>query len=108
MMRLWRADDVGECGLLDGLVFGGESFVVLALVFVPGGDVELLDEQVRVFPDAVEVPSDGTGAEPGASHGLHGGDEGSLLVGVDLVADGDGDGAGPVGPDGEPWGVPIG
>src|SRR5829696_4990817 len=108
MMRLWRADEVGECGLLDGLVFGGESFVVLALVFVPAGDVELLDEQVRVLPDAVQIPSDGSGAEPGASHGLHRGDEGSLLIGVNLIADRHGDRAGTVGSDGEPWGVPIG
>jgi hypothetical protein len=86
-MGLRRADDVGERSLLDCLVFGGEPFVVLALVFVPAGDVELLDEQVRVFPDAVQVPPDCSGAEPGASHGFHGRDEPGLLVGVDPIAD---------------------
>src|SRR3954451_20629971 len=100
MMRLWRADDVGERGLLDGLVFDGESFVVLALVFVPAGDVELLDEQVRVLPDPGQVPSDRPGAEPGAPHGLHRGDEGTLLIGVDLIVDRHGDRAGTVGSDG--------
>ena len=56
-MRLWRADDVGEGGLLDGLVLGGEASVVLALVFLPAGDLELLDEQVAGPPRPGTGPS---------------------------------------------------
>jgi len=68
VLGLRCTDDVGEGAFLDGLVFGGEAFVVLALVFVPAGDLELFDVLVRDFPDAVEGPADGAGAEPGSAH----------------------------------------
>ena len=41
MLGAWSSNDVGEGGVLDGLVLGGEASVVLALVFAPGGHLEL-------------------------------------------------------------------
>jgi hypothetical protein len=51
------SDDVGEGRVFDGLVLGGEASVVLALVFAPGGHLELFAEEVRAFPDLVQVPA---------------------------------------------------
>jgi hypothetical protein len=37
----WSSDDVGEGGVFDSLVLGGEASVVLTLVFAPAGHLEL-------------------------------------------------------------------
>ena len=42
MFGVGTPDDVGEGGLLDGLVLEREPTVVLALVLLPAGDLELL------------------------------------------------------------------
>src|SRR6478609_3924081 len=47
MFGVGTPDDVGEGGLLDGLVLEREPTVVLALVLLPAGDLELLDEGSR-------------------------------------------------------------
>ena len=54
MFGVGATDDVGEGGVLDGFVLEGEPTVVLALVLLPGGDLELLDEGSRVFTDPVD------------------------------------------------------
>ena len=41
VLRAWGSDDVGERGVFYGLVLGSEASVVLALVFAPGGHLEL-------------------------------------------------------------------
>src|SRR6187200_3640498 len=66
MFGVGTTDDVGEGGLLDGLVLEREPTVVLALVLLPTGDLELLDEGSRVFTDPVDLPSGGAGTEPGS------------------------------------------
>ena len=38
----WSSYDVGEGGVFDGLVLGGEASVVLALVLAPGGAISAL------------------------------------------------------------------
>jgi len=55
---------LGERGrvLLVGAVGSGESFVVLAEVLFPGGDVKELDEGVVVLAVAVKAPADGAGS----------------------------------------------
>jgi hypothetical protein len=52
-----RSDDVGKRFVLDGLVLGSKAPVVLALVFLPGGHLELLEEEIRAFAHPVEVPA---------------------------------------------------
>src|SRR3954451_14372839 len=56
------SDDVGEGSVLDGLVLGGQASVVLALVLLPGRYLELFQEEVRAFPDPVQVPAGGPAA----------------------------------------------
>ena len=57
VLGLRAADDVGEGGVLDGLVLGGESPLVLAPVLLPARHFELFDVQVWVLTDPVEVPA---------------------------------------------------
>jgi hypothetical protein len=51
------SNDVGERGVFDGLVLGGEASVVLALVFAPGGHLELFQEEIWALPDSLQVPA---------------------------------------------------
>jgi hypothetical protein len=50
--------------VLDGLVGGGEPALVLAEVFLPGGDPELFDEPVAAVGVTVQLPPGGPGAQP--------------------------------------------
>jgi hypothetical protein len=45
----WSSYDVGEGGVFDGLVLGGEVSVVLALVFAPGGAISALSATMTVL-----------------------------------------------------------
>src|SRR5215204_310694 len=79
---------------LDRLVRCGQAALVLAEVFLPGGDAKHLDESVRLFTVAVQLPARRSRAESRLAELPHGLEEGQLLFRSDGVVDRDQDGSG--------------
>jgi hypothetical protein len=62
---------LGDCLLLELMVGAGESPAVLAQVLLPRGSDEQLEEAVRLFAVAVELPAACAGTKPRTAHAFH-------------------------------------
>ena len=81
------AENMGEGGVLDGLVLSGQPSFVLAEMFLPGRHLELFDEHLGTLPHPEQLPAGCPAAQPGKAQVLHRGEEVGFGVVGDVVLD---------------------